>query len=377
MDSLLSRKTTLGVSATTSALRGTARVHRHLADDHTGAQRPQAHPRPLGCHGLDAQPARFQHEHVVGLFVLTDQDGPLGELPALEVRPQAGRHAGEPIARPVHDDEGFGDSALEQTLLAPLQAAVQVRLEPDDPLGLDDPAVLQLLPHLIGHAREHQLEPDRLRQVHHLYERHHRRGVHARHASEIDHQEPQRCRFHACADPLEQAVGGPEEQEPVHAQDLDTVTHRLQRRALAGRPVDVAVVGLPEGHLAHQLDPPVVDREQDAREHEPDHDAGQKAPPDDRGEDHQDDGVLERRQGPPHVPHPLDDEGEAEEDQDTADDHPRDQLEERRPEHDRRERDERGEEPGGPRVHVHAFGQRAQAERVVRQGSHPARRRPR
>ena len=85
------------------------------------------------CHGLDAQPARFQHEHVVGLFVLTDQDGPLGELPALEVRPQAGRHAGEPIARPVHDDGGSADSALEQTLLAPLQAAVQVRLEPDDP----------------------------------------------------------------------------------------------------------------------------------------------------------------------------------------------------------------------------------------------------
>ena len=147
----------------------------------------------------------------------------------------------------------------------------------------------------------------------------------------------------------------PEEHEPVHAQDLDTVTHRLQR-ALCRRPVDVAVVGLPEGDLAHQLDPPVVDREQDAREHEPDHDAGQEARPMivariTRTIAYSNGGRVRRMshthstmkarprktRTPPTIIRGI--------------------SSMNAPEHDRRERDERGEEPGGPRVHVHAFGQ--------------------
>ena len=120
-----------------------------------------------------------------------------------------------------------------------------------------------------------------------------------------------------------------------------------------------------ERDLVHQLDPAVVHREQHDREHEADHDAGQEPRVMIRREDHEDDDVLGRRQRPPLVPDPLDDEREADEDEHAADDHPGDQLDDGGAEHDGRERHERGDEARGPRVDAHLPRERGQAERVV------------
>ena len=151
--------------------------------------------------------------------------------------------------------------------------------------------------------------------MHHLEEGHHRRRVDPGHPSEVDHQEPQRPGLHTLSDPLEQGVGRAEEHEPVHAQDLDGIAEGPERRPFGRRSVHVGVVGLPERDLAHQLDPAVVDREQHDREHQADHHAGQEPLADDRGQDHEHDPVLDRRQDLALVPDPLDQEGEAQEHQ--------------------------------------------------------------
>src|SRR6266480_2518922 len=92
-------------------------------------------------------------------------------------RSQPRRKAAEPVARSLQGRLAF---ALEQALLAPLQAMIQVRLEPHDSVGRDDPATPELLPHHVRHATKYELELPRLGQLRHLEEGHHGRGVHAR-----------------------------------------------------------------------------------------------------------------------------------------------------------------------------------------------------
>ena len=176
----LSRRTTLGVSATTSAVRGTPRVHRDLADDDAGVHRAQTQPGPLGRHHLHAQPTRLPRRRrrpagrpvgsarcprgsvtrsryvprPAGMPASAALD-PSGDV-TRSVRP--GRRPSRPGALD-HGPVGPGDA--EQTFLAPLEPAVQVGFEPDDPLGLDDPAALQLLADRIRRTREHELEPGR------------------------------------------------------------------------------------------------------------------------------------------------------------------------------------------------------------------------
>ena len=261
IDARLSRSTTLGVSATTSAVRGDAGVHRDLSDHDARAHRAQSHPRALLRHHLHAEPSRLQHEHVAGRLVLADQHRSLRERHALEVGAQARRHAVERVALVVRAP--LGPALRQHDVLAPLEAAIQVRLEPDDPFGGDHAASFELPAHRIRGAREHELEPVRLRQVDHLDEGHHRRGVHARHLPEVHQQASRRCRLHPLVDPLEQAARRSEEHEPAHAQDLHPFAHRPQGRSFGGRPVDVAAEDVAERDLVHQFDPPVADREQD------------------------------------------------------------------------------------------------------------------
>ena len=121
----------------------------------------------------------------------------------------------------------------------------------------------------------------------------------------------------------------------------------------------------PEPDFAHQLDAAVVDGEQDDREHQSRLDARQQPLPHDHPEDRKDDEVFDHGQGPPHVDHPLHEEGEADEGQHPADDYPRDQPDERRAENHRSERNQGGHEPGGPRADVHPLRERRQAEGVV------------
>ena len=165
--------------------------------------------------------------------------------------------------------------------------------------------------------------------------------------------------------PLEQAVRRSEEDEPAHPQDLDAVGEPPQLGTLVGRTIDVAAIGLSEGDLVHQLDPAVADREQHDREHQADHHADQEPPNDDPHQDHEHDGVFERREQPPLVPDPLDDEGEPEEHQHASDDHPRDQPHDLRAEHDRGEGDERRIRPAALASTRMRCRERREAEGVI------------
>ena len=166
-------------------------------------------------------------------------------------------------------------------------------------------------------------------------------------------------------DPLQQAIRRPEEDEPAHAQDLDPVGERAQLGAIGRRSIDGRAIGLAEGHLAHQLDPAVADREQHDRRHEPEHHAEQEPPRDDPQQDHEHHGVFERGQRPSLVPDPLDDEGQTEEHQHAPDDHPRDQPDDLRADHDGGQRDERRDQARGPRVHPHPLRERREGKRVI------------
>ena len=136
------------------------------------------------------------------------------------------------------------------------------------------PSPRELFANRIGGAREHDLRSGGLRQAHHLHERDDRRGVHARHAPQIDHQEPRRGGlFHPPADPLQQAVRRSEEDEPGDPQQLDLAREPAELGALGRRPIDVGAIGLAEGDLTHQLDPAVADGEQHDRENQADHHA--------------------------------------------------------------------------------------------------------
>ena len=240
----------------------------------------------------------------------------------------------------------------------------------DEPLDLDHTSPRELGPDGIGSRREHDLGSGGLCQAEHLHERDDRRRVHARHAAEIDHQEPRRRgHLQAPSDPLQQAVGRSEEDEPVHPQDLDTVRKPAELVAFRRGPIDVAAVRLAESDLVHQVDPTVADREQHGGEHDADHDPDQEPPDDDRCQDREHDGVLERREQPPLVPDPLDDERQPEEHQHTPDDHPRDQPDDLRADHDGGQRDERRDEPGGPRVHAHVRRERRERKASDSRGS--------
>ena len=80
------------------------------------------------------------------------------------------------------------------------------------------------------------------------------------------------------SDPLQQAVGRSEEDEPAHPQDLDLLGEPAELGALVRRAIDVGAIGLAEGDLAHQLDPAVADREQHDGRHQADHHPDQEPP---------------------------------------------------------------------------------------------------
>ncbi len=89
IDSRPMRRTTLGASATTSAVRGTLGVERDLADHDPGAERPEPEPRALGRDGLHAQAPGLEHVDVARRVVLVEQDRALGHRDALEVGGEA------------------------------------------------------------------------------------------------------------------------------------------------------------------------------------------------------------------------------------------------------------------------------------------------
>ena len=120
-----------------------------------------------------------------------------------------------------------------------------------------------------------------------------------------------------------------------------------------------------ERDLAHEVHPPVAEREQHEREHQADHDAGEVPRGDDHREDHEDHEVLEPGEDLPLVPDPLDDERQPHEHEQPAHDRARDQLDDRGAGHDGGQRDERGDEARAARIDVHPRRERREAERVV------------
>ena len=271
------------------------RVHRDLPDDDAGVHGPQTQAGPLARHHLHAQTTSFQDEHVVGLLVLSDQHGSLWERdgargaspdpPACRRARRPTRRGTSPVRflprrRPFRQGRPRPRSRRPRRRRANLPpdhwSPVQVRFEPDDPLGRDDPAALQCL-RTGSDTREHELELSRLRQVHHLDERHHRGGARPRGGDRrpgtAAARSPRAC---GCA----RAGCWPIRRTRTRSRggsghDRSTPAAPLARRAA----VDVAAVRLPERNLAHQLDPAVADCEQDDREHQADHDAGQEYRP--------------------------------------------------------------------------------------------------
>ena len=172
---------------------------------------------------------------------------------------------------------------------------IEVGFEPHHPVGGGQPAPLQLFLHPFRRIGEDDLEAARLREQRHLPEREHARCVHAGDASQVDHQEPHRGCLRAFADALEESPRRPEEHEPVQAEDLHTLGETLQGDAVAGGTVDVAAERRPEGDLAHEVDPPIVDGEQDDREEQPHLESRHDALRRDRQHDRGDDEVLPQR----------------------------------------------------------------------------------
>ncbi len=93
------RRTTLGASATTSAVRADLRVERDLSDDDSRAERPEPEPRPLGRDGLHAQAPGLEHVDITRRIVLVEQDRALGHRDALEMGDEAGWQSVEATAR--------------------------------------------------------------------------------------------------------------------------------------------------------------------------------------------------------------------------------------------------------------------------------------
>ena len=165
-------------------------VERDLAHDDPRAERPQPEPRALGRDGLHGQAPGLEHVDVARRVVLMEQDRACGHRDALEVGGQA---RGQPVGAggggvlPTRLVEARGG---KQRVLASLQPSVQVGLEDHETLRLVHASAGELGTHRIGGAGEDDLRSGGLRQTHHLHERDDRRGVHARHAPQIDHQEP-------------------------------------------------------------------------------------------------------------------------------------------------------------------------------------------
>ena len=72
----LKPRTSLDVSAMTSAVR--APVYRAILPRDAGTKRAQPPRSPSGVEQLNPEPARRQHEHVIGGIALVDQHGPAG-----------------------------------------------------------------------------------------------------------------------------------------------------------------------------------------------------------------------------------------------------------------------------------------------------------
>ena len=131
------RSTTLGPSATTSAVAGPPCTARFT--HHDPGRRSEADPSPLRGEGLHGQASCREHVDVPGWLVLVEQDRAVGHGDALEVGGEPWRHgvgARGPATVSVR-------LALEQRLLASLQAPVQVGLEGDDALGTEHPAAFE------------------------------------------------------------------------------------------------------------------------------------------------------------------------------------------------------------------------------------------
>ena len=149
--------------------------------------------------------------------------------------------------------------------------------------------------HPIRGIREDDLEPARLREECHLPEREHSGCVHTGDPPQVDQQEPERTRLRPLADPLQESPSRSEEHEPVQAEDLHALGKALQGDAVARGSIDVAAERRPERYLSHEVDPTVVDREQDDREKQPDLESGHDALRGDRQHDRGDDEVLPKR----------------------------------------------------------------------------------
>ncbi len=67
------------------------------------------------------------------------------------------------------------ESFLEEPVLTPLEATIEVWLEANDPVGGDHPATAELPLHLFRRVHEHQLESAGLGELHDLSE-----GLHTR-----------------------------------------------------------------------------------------------------------------------------------------------------------------------------------------------------
>ena len=222
---------------------------------------------------------------------MPDEHRSLGERSTFEVRLQIGRQDGGAVAG---ETRGLGRSLSEQPVLGSLQTVIEVRLEPHNSIR-DQSTAIQLLLHPIRGIGEHDLEPARLREQCHLPEREHAGCVHTGDAPQVDQQESERTRLRPLADPLDESPGRSEEHEAIQTEDLDTVGEPLQGGAVAGGSVDVAAERRPERYLSHEVDPTVVDREQDDREEQPHLEPGHDALRGDRQHDRGDDEVLPQR----------------------------------------------------------------------------------
>ena len=222
---------------------------------------------------------------------MPDEHRSLGDRSSFEVCLQIGRQARGAIAGKAG---GASGGLCEQFVLTPLQAVIEVRLESHDPIG-DQSTAIQLLLHPIRGIGEHDLEPARLREQCHLPEREHAGCVHTGDAPQVDQQESERTRLRPLADPLDESPGRSEEHESIQAEDLDTVGEPLQGDAVAGGSVHVAAERRAKRHLPHEVDPTVVDREQDDREKQSHLESGHDALRGDRQHDRGDDEVLPER----------------------------------------------------------------------------------
>ena len=133
IDSRPRRRTTLGVSATTSAVRATPCRARSRRPPPPGAPSAAGAACPRPSTVSTPRPPGLEHEDVTRRLVLVEQHGALGHRHALEVGGEARRQAVEARRRVLATASAGG--VAEQHVLAPLQPAIEVGLERHDPVG--------------------------------------------------------------------------------------------------------------------------------------------------------------------------------------------------------------------------------------------------